>query len=1340
MSRTAVLVGYYGFGNTGDEAILASLVSGLSRLRPGTRLIVVSGDPAETRRQHGVEAVDWLDPAAIADAVRRSDLVVVGGGGLFQDYWGVDPETLLTSRHWGITFYAGPAILAALSGKPLALHGLGFGPLSSPESRRLAKAVAESASSLSVREEASRRLLMEEGVAGSRIRVSADPAFLLDIEPLRPDGVLSAAGVEPRAPLAGVALRDWSLDGDPAVWEKETAAALDLFLEQTGGSILFVPLQRGTRAVEDDVAVAGRVRARLRNAERALVLGDVGPAAETASLLAGCDFIVGMRLHSLVFAAAAGVPAVGLAYDPKVSLLLERLGCADLGLPLRAVNAAELLDRMMRALEAGPERRARIREASGRLRVQAQADLEHLAVLLEHPPQGPAVPAGMVALFDEALRANLLRVRTTGQELESLRAEVPALRRRAAEAESRSDTSEAKAAEAETARQQSERRLSTAEKTHRNEKTLLERQLAETRQELAGIQTSRLWKLANLYWITRRKAAGILAGVRGTAPSDWAGPDEARAPRKAESVEIDNGHEVVFFPAAARDGLPNLLRRLAEIGHRVFSISPTARSDGAPFVVEERAPRLFAVSLRGSTEEELFASLDALRRERGLGATVSILRQPSWFGVAERMRKDRAWPLVYELVDSPGAPVDEALVEGADFVLTESPELEEKARRRHNRVMRLSPAPEDLERSLRAVRDAIPLLFPKVSIVIVTYNNADLNRLCLESVFARTEWPQFEVIVVDNGSTDGTRALLRELESARKNLTVIANPTNRGFAAACNQGLEAASGNFLVLLNNDTVVARGWLTALVGHLKANPGIGLIGPVTNAIANEAKVEAGYSDVQDMPAWAAEWTRAHDGESFAIPMLAFFCMAMHRQTWESVGPLDERFGIGMFEDDDYNRRARSQGWEIRCARDSFVHHWQKASFRLLGKDAYLALFEENRKKYEEKWGESWKAEGVDVWQRADLGFFRDQLAPVVERVRGAAGAVVFLPSIGWGIHLVQRPHHLARAFAKRGWVSIFDCSNAQDKINGFKEIEPNLFLYKGPTELLAQIPSPLLWAFPYNYAQVDAYPKDARVVYDWIDDLSVFPYDRALLQSNHERALEEATVVASVARRLHAQALARRPDAILLPNGVEYERFAAEATPPPAGDRDLEAVRASGRPIAGYYGALAEWFDYDLLDAVARRRPDWSFLLIGPMYDKSLQGRPMLKRENVRWIGPRDYHLLPGYLALFDVATIPFQINDITTATSPLKLYEYFAGGKPVVTTPMPECQAYSEVSIAGDAEEFSAALDRTRERGKDPGFRERLRALGRANSWEARVDSVLAALEEKAAALGAHAGR
>ena len=245
--------------------------------------------------------------------------------------------------------------------------------------------------------------------------------------------------------------------------------------------------------------------------------------------------------------------------------------------------------------------------------------------------------------------------------------------------------------------------------------------------------------------------------------------------------------------------------------------------------------------------------------------------------------------------------------------------------------------------------------FTRASIVIVTYNNRDINLLCLETLFARTEWPNFEVIVVDNASTDGTVELLRELEEKYANLRVIYNDRNSGFAPANNLGLAHVSGDCLVLLNNDTVVPRGWLAALIRHLVARPSIGLVGPVSNAVGNEAKIDVGYSDVRDMPRWAATYTRTHDGETFPIRMLGMFCVVMRRKTFERVGPLDERFVVGMFEDDDYARRVRDLGYEIVCARDAFVHHWQKASFRLLGDAEYARLFDENRQRYREKWGE-------------------------------------------------------------------------------------------------------------------------------------------------------------------------------------------------------------------------------------------------------------------------------------------------------------------------------------------------------------------------------------------------
>ena len=398
-------------------------------------------------------------------------------------------------------------------------------------------------------------------------------------------------------------------------------------------------------------------------------------------------------------------------------------------------------------------------------------------------------------------------------------------------------------------------------------------------------------------------------------PSDWAGPDEARAAvLRARPAESDARHEIVCFPGGGAEnpspGIEPFLARLAAEGHRVFSISRGLRVRGGPHELIERAPRLFEVSLRGPEDERsLFAAIDALRRDLGLGATVSILRDPQWRPLAETLRQERNWPVV-------PWPAGEA----ADF---------------------------------RSVSEALRQAFPRVSIVVVTYNNRDLNRLCLESLFARTEWPNLEVFVVDNGSSDGTRELLAGFAVPRANLRVIELEENRGFPAAVNAGLAASTGGYLVLLNNDTVLTRGWLTALLRHLATDGDLGLIGPVTNAIANEARVDVGYSGLAGLPGWAASWTRDHDGETFSISMAAFFCVAMRREIFEAVGPLDERFGLGLFEDGDYCRRVRAGGWEIRCARDSFVHHWQNASFRRLGKDAYFALFEENRRKFEEKW---------------------------------------------------------------------------------------------------------------------------------------------------------------------------------------------------------------------------------------------------------------------------------------------------------------------------------------------------------------------------------------------------
>jgi GT2 family glycosyltransferase len=254
------------------------------------------------------------------------------------------------------------------------------------------------------------------------------------------------------------------------------------------------------------------------------------------------------------------------------------------------------------------------------------------------------------------------------------------------------------------------------------------------------------------------------------------------------------------------------------------------------------------------------------------------------------------------------------------------------------------------------ISNCVASAFPKVSIIIVTYHNLHHTEMCLESIFTKTGYPNYEIIIVDNASTDGTLEYLHAQEREREDVRIIPNSQNEGFAAATNRGIREATGEFLILLNNDTIVTHGWITGLLRHLKT-PETGLVGPVTNSIGNEAKINVEYRNISAMDRFADRYTRDHRGRSFEIPVLAMFCLALRKETAERIGPLDERFSVGMFEDDDYSLRARKAGMKVICAEDVFIHHFGRASFDRLAAAEYQRIFEENRKRYENKWGIKW-----------------------------------------------------------------------------------------------------------------------------------------------------------------------------------------------------------------------------------------------------------------------------------------------------------------------------------------------------------------------------------------------
>jgi GT2 family glycosyltransferase len=257
-----------------------------------------------------------------------------------------------------------------------------------------------------------------------------------------------------------------------------------------------------------------------------------------------------------------------------------------------------------------------------------------------------------------------------------------------------------------------------------------------------------------------------------------------------------------------------------------------------------------------------------------------------------------------------------------------------------------------------AAEDAPALPPPLASVVVVTFDGLPFTRLCLESVIANTPPASYELLIVDNGSRDGTVEFLRALaERHHRTVHVIFNEGNVGFAAANNQALRQASGELIVLLNNDTIVPPGWLATLGRHLE-DPQVGLVGPVTNEAGNEARIETSYRTYGELVAFARERARDYPGQRIDIRVLTMFCVAMRREVQEQVGELDERFGRGLFEDDDYAMRVRACGRRVVCAEDAFVHHFGQASFgKLVPSGEYGQLLQDNRRRFEEKWEVSW-----------------------------------------------------------------------------------------------------------------------------------------------------------------------------------------------------------------------------------------------------------------------------------------------------------------------------------------------------------------------------------------------
>ncbi len=345
-----IISGYYGFGNMGDEAILSAMVSALKKTIPGVNIVVLSEDLPHTSSQYNVRAIVRRNPLVLARELLDAKLFISGGGGLIQDVTGIST----------IQYYLGLVLLAKLMGKKVMYYAQGIGPINTREGRRYTRFVSNMVDLITVRDEESKEELEKIGISKPPVIVTADPVLALEsVSSDRIEEILRNEGIEEGKTRIALSIRPW----------KTTVEYLSVFAEsadrlkaQLDAQIVLIPFQKS-----QDLEVCQKVKALMK--EPALLLeGDYRPE-EMQGLLGAMDLVIGMRLHSLIFAATQSVPMIGVVYDPKVRIFSDSVGA--ISHPLDKISVQELCSCAEKVYNNREEVRAHLKKDIGDLKIKA---------------------------------------------------------------------------------------------------------------------------------------------------------------------------------------------------------------------------------------------------------------------------------------------------------------------------------------------------------------------------------------------------------------------------------------------------------------------------------------------------------------------------------------------------------------------------------------------------------------------------------------------------------------------------------------------------------------------------------------------------------------------------------------------------------------------------------------------------------------------------------------------------------------------------------------------------------------------------------------------------------
>jgi glycosyltransferase involved in cell wall biosynthesis len=277
--------------------------------------------------------------------------------------------------------------------------------------------------------------------------------------------------------------------------------------------------------------------------------------------------------------------------------------------------------------------------------------------------------------------------------------------------------------------------------------------------------------------------------------------------------------------------------------------------------------------------------------------------------------------------------------------------------------------------------------------------------------------------------------------------------------------------------------------------------------------------------------------------------------------------------------------------------------------------------------------------------------------------------------------------------------------------------------------SNVENPIIWAGSPSFAILDAIEgMDARLlVYDCLDNFPLFHKNPYPIIDAEQQIASRANIVFATAAELYDRMRLINPHTFLMPNAADYAHFSETA------DREIPAeMEQMKKPILGYVGEMAQWFDFDLVRALAARHPEWTIVLVGALH---VNAGKAFDLPNIRHLGRKEYSQLPAYVRQFDVCLLPFKINALTASVNPVKMYEYLAAGKPVVSTPLREAMRYQDALWISDPADFARAVEQALQTRADPSRIRARQEIARQNTWDGRVTEIVKILSE---AIGASA--